>query len=366
MAHYDLIVLGTGGVGSAALYHSARRGLKTLGLDRFPPAHDRGSSHGESRMIRLSYFEHPDYVPLLRRAYALWDELDASLLRRCGVLYVGAPDSASISGVRRSANRYDLRLQDAPTAAANSYRVPAQAVGIFEPDAGYLPVEQCVTAHLDAALAAGAEHRWGESVTGWSESGGGIDVTTNRGRYSAERLIIAGGPWAGSLLDRLHLPLRVLRKHLHWFSAPPEGYELGFFYDLEHGQFYGFPAANGRIKVGEHSGGELVADPLNASREPDADDCARIDDFIANYLPGVSLQRVEHQVCFYTMSPDAQFIVDRIPGSGRIAFAAGLSGHGFKFTPVLGEILVDLVTQGHSAMPIEFLGLNRPALTAGL
>ena len=363
MAHYDLIVLGTGGVGSAALYHAARRGLKVLGLDRFPPGHNRGSSHGESRMIRLSYFEHPDYVPLLRRSYELWDALDPALLQRCGVLYVGTEDGATIGGVRQSAQRYQLDIEERADRVENlPLVIPAGAQAVFEPDAGLLPVEDCVVEHLTQAVAAGAEHRVAETVIDWCETPAGIEVRTESGSDSAERLIVSAGAWAGEMLRDLRLPLQVLRKHVHWHETSEERYNCAFFYELEHGQFYGFPTGNGRLKLGEHSGGEPVADPLAISREPDPEDTARVEAFVADYLPGVSLKRLQHEVCLYTMTPDANFIVDRHPDSDRVAFAAGLSGHGFKFTPVLGEILVDLVLEGATELDIQCYGspVQRP------
>lgn len=360
--HYDVIVLGTGGVGSATLYALAKRGLKVLGLDRFPPGHDRGSSHGESRMIRLSYFEHPNYVPLLRRAYQLWDALDDSLLQRSGVFYTGPEHGEIISGIRLAAKIHHLQIEDYQQALPAGFQTPAGASVLFEAEAGFLPVEQCVKLQLQAALELGAEHRHGAAVLDWQEDAAGITVRTAEEQFSADRLIISAGCWAGTLLSDMGLPLQVLRKHLHWYDASTmEHSSHGFFYELEHGQFYGFPTSGGLIKVGEHSGGEAIGDPLSASREPDPVDSLRIQEFVQQYLPGVGAAQ-RHEVCFYTMTPDGHFIVDRVPGSQRVAFAAGLSGHGFKFTPVLGEILADLVLEGGSTFDLDFLGLQRPAL----
>jgi monomeric sarcosine oxidase len=356
--HYDVIVLGTGGVGSAALYQLASRGLNVLGLDRFPPGHDRGSSHGETRMIRLSYFEHADYVPLLQRTYTLWDKLDPSLLRRSGVYYVGREQGEVIQGVRQSASQHKLRIEEKNDAPPGGFLIPADATTLFEPDAGLLPVEQCIKLHLSKAVALGAEHRWGDAVLGWEETDDSVSVSTDAAQFEADRLIIAAGSWAGEMLAGLGLPLRILRKHLHWFETGDAHSDSGFFYELEHGQFYGFPTEDGLIKLGEHTGGEVIEDPLLASREPDPEDTARVADFVRDYLPGAGRER-RHAVCFYTMTPDGQFIVDRVPGSQRVAFAAGLSGHGFKFTPVLGEILADLVLEGRTDFEMDFLGLDR-------
>lgn len=356
---YDLIVLGTGGVGSAALYHAARRGLRCLGLDRFPPGHDRGSSHGESRIIRQSYFEHPSYVPMLKRSYALWDQLDPSLLVRSGVVYFGPTGGQIIDGVLASARQHDLGVDLLAENALPHFSAPAGFTALFEADAGWLPVEQCVLAHLDQAVAAGAEHRWGEAVVDWLAVDSGVEVVTECGRYSAGALVVAGGAWSARLLQSLALPLTVHRKHLHWFRCEDSRYQSGFFFDLPQGQFYGFPAAGGRLKVAEHTGGEPVSDPLSASREPSALDSQRVEAFVREHLPGVLDERLHHQTCFYTRTPDEHFIVDRYPGRHNVAFAAGLSGHGFKFASVLGETLVDLVTDENPVADCGFLGLGR-------
>ncbi|MEO1078964.1 MAG: N-methyl-L-tryptophan oxidase [Pseudomonadota bacterium] len=362
---YDLIVLGTGGIGSAALFSAARRGLKCLGVDRFAPGHDRGSSHGESRLIRLAYFEHPQYVPLLRRSYELWDALDPSLLRRSGVFYFGREQGPILGGVRASAELHSLDVRLVDTAATHpQYRLPDASQALFEADAGWLPVEDCVLRHIEGAIAAGAEHRWGAAVSSFDTDGQRVSVAIGSDVVRARSLVIAGGPWAGQLLPDLGLPLTVMRKHLHWFRCEDERYRHGFFYELPHGYFYGFPASNGRIKVAEHSGGEATADPLGASRAPCPVDDERIDKFVAEYLPGVRSERLQHSTCFYTMTPDEHFIVDRHPHAENVAFAAGLSGHGFKFAPAIGEALVDLVTDRATATDLSFMSADRFGATA--
>lgn len=357
--NYDLIVLGTGGIGSAALFSAVSRGLTCLGIDRFPPAHDRGSSHGESRLIRLSYFEHPDYVPLLRRSYELWDELDPTLLQKTGGVYVGPENGEIISGVLGSAAQHKLRIDKLQTSDIPQYTVPEDHIAIFEPDAGWLPVEHCVQTHIDQARNAGAEHRYGLSILGWEPQGDTVRVKTDAGNFSAAALVIAAGPWSNTLLPQLDLPLRVDKKHLHWFRCHDERYRHGFFYELAHGAFYGFPASNGRLKLAEHSGGEPVTDPLAANRDPSPQDNERIEAFVADYLPGVEPVRLEHKSCFYTRSPDDDFILDLYPELHNVAYTAGLSGHGYKFAPVLGEVLVDLATGKGSRLDIGFLSGTR-------
>src|SRR4029453_17711147 len=226
MTTYDVIVLGTGGVGSAAAYHLAKRGAEVLGIGRFPGGHDRGSSHGETRVIRQAYFEHPDYVPLLLRAYELWGELEQvsgeDLLHQVGLLQVGPPGGAVVGGVLESARRHGLHVESLSAGEVHGrfpgFRVPEGSVGVFEPAAGYLKVERCVLAHLAAARQHGAEFRFGSAVLQWRESAGSITVETEAGEwFQAAKLVITAGPWAPQLLSDLQIKLTVRRKHLYWF-----------------------------------------------------------------------------------------------------------------------------------------------------
>lgn len=372
----ETIVVGCGGVGSAALYQLARRGVKTVGIDRWEPPHKRGSTHGQTRMIRQAYFEHPDYVPLLLRSYALWETLEAetkrTLLVKSGVLMAGPQGSQILAGVRRSAEQHKLAVEDLTPSEATR-RFPALAIpedfdAAFEPAAGYLFVEACVEAHLARAKHVGCTFRWGERVTSWSATPKSVVVQTDRERYEAESLVIAGGSWSAALLADLGLPLRVLRKHLHWFPTErPEhaaGALPGFFFDLPEGAYYGFPnVAEGEgdsdgVKIAEHSGGEEIADPDHVSREIDEAERSRVIGFARKHLPGLG-EPGRHETCLYTMSPDGHFIVDRHPQHPRVAFAAGLSGHGFKLAPALGEALADLAVLGRTSLPMGFLRLKR-------
>ncbi|HVU86894.1 MAG TPA: N-methyl-L-tryptophan oxidase [Pirellulales bacterium] len=378
MSTFDVIVLGTGGIGSAALAMLARRGAKVLGLDQFPPAHDRGSSHGRTRIIRQAYFEHPDYVPLLLRSYELWRELSERtgerLFQETGFLQVGPADGVVVPGVLASAAEHGLSVE---RLAANEitrrwpgFAVAESAVGVYEPRGGVLAVEACVAAHLRDAQAAGAALKTDEPVVEFQPTTSGIVVRTARQEYSTQRLIVTAGPWAGRWLGDLGTRLVVRRKPLFWFATNSNVYRAengcpAFLYEMPEGVFYGFPEVDpGEIKMAEHSGGEPVDDPLAVDREWRAEDQARLESFIARALPDVSSTRTAHAVCMYTMSPDEHFIVDHHPRDERICFAAGLSGHGFKFAPVLGEVLADLALAGQTKLPIAFLSCRRPALTS--
>ncbi len=375
---YDAIVLGCGGIGSAALSALARRGARVLGLEQFTPGHDRGSSHGRTRMIRQAYFEHPDYVPLVRRAYQLWSDLErrsgTRLFIETGLLEVGPESGVVVPGVLASAREHALevdRLSAAEVAQRwPGFRVPAGSCGVFEKRAGYLRVEPCVVAQLDDATRAGADLRCGERVVEIANSAPQIVVRTERESFAARRLVITAGPWAARWLADSGVALAVRRKPQFWFATDTADYRAdrggpAFWYARPQGVYYGFPEIDpGEMKIAEHSGGQPVADATNVDRELDAADQARVAAFVAECLPGVSHRVVRHSVCMYTMSADEHFIVDHHPRDERITFAAGLSGHGFKFAPVLGEALADLTLAGRSELPIEFLRCGRAGLKA--
>jgi len=377
MKTYDVIVLGTGGVGSAAAYQLAKRGARVLGIDQFPGGHDRGSSHGETRVIRQAYFEHADYVPLLLRAYELWRELEAEsgvdLLHQVGLLQVGPPDGFVVHGVLEAARLHGLKVDSLTANEVElrfpGFRVPEESVGVFEPAAGYLKVERCVLAHLAAAKMGGAALRLGHAAQSWHADASGVRVTTDEGEFQAAKLVITAGPWAPQLLADLGMRLEVRRKHLYWFPNSESSYRESsgcptYLYELPRGVYYGFPQIDELgVKVAEHTGGAVVADPATDPRPLDPADLARVEDFLSQYLPGVGRPLKHRAVCFYTMSPDEHFLVDRHPRHENVFFVAGLSGHGFKFTSVLGEVLADLALEGRTALPIGFLSVKRS--TAG-
>jgi sarcosine oxidase len=370
---YDCIVLGTGGVGSAALYHLAQRGARVLGIDRFPPGHDRGSSHGDTRVIRLAYFEHPDYVPLLQRAYTHWEAIEQarpeSLYVQTGILEMGREDGEIGPGVLKAARQHHLEVETLSGAEIEKryagLRLPEPMIGVLETRGGFLRVEACVKAFADEAVKRGAQLQTGETVLGWSPDGQGITVETDRGCYRAGRLVVTAGAWAPQLLASLGVNFRVLRKPLLWYRTHTQDYRLdhGFpvwFLETHWGDIYGFPEIDDRgFKLAEHSSGTEVADPLQPDRALWPDDRRPLEALIRTHFPGVTSDCLHHAVCMYTMSPDGHFIIDRHPDDQRICFVAGLSGHGFKFASVLGEIMSDLSLDGETEMPIEFLSLER-------
>ena len=376
---FEAIVAGTGGFGSSCLYHLARRGVRVLGLDRFGAGHDRGSSHGDTRIIRQAYFEHPDYVPLLQRAYELWRELEAAsgrdLMTLCGLFLAGPPDSEVVSGTKLAAKLHGLSVEDiSPADSLNDggtrfpgFRMPDGFDAVFEPAGGYLLVENCVQTHLQLACELGAEHRTGEAIVSWHSDGQTVRVRTDSEEYEAASLILTPGAWASHLLGNIPgMPeLRVLRKTMHWHNVRSNVYDVdrggrGFLVEMPYGIFYGFPSIDNRtLKLAEHSGGSVITDPLHVDRSLQDSDSQPVRRFIQEVMPDVDLASDRHSVCMYTATPDSHFIVDRHPEHSNVFFGAGFSGHGFKFTSVLGEALADLAIDGETNLPIDFLSLSR-------
>ncbi|MCA9246373.1 MAG: N-methyl-L-tryptophan oxidase [Planctomycetales bacterium] len=372
MQHFDAIVIGTGAVGSAAVFELARRGAKVLGVDRYDPPHDRGSSHGATRMIRQAYFEHVDYVPLLRRAYELWNDLEErvgrTLFEQVGLVEVGPSDGVVVPGVLAAAHMHSLRVETLGSEEfVNRFpmlRLPDRFQAVFEPTAGYLHVEACIAAYLELARRAGAELRT-HTEAKWKPDGGGVVADLNGEMITADRCIVTQGAWAGELLRDLGIQLTVRRKPLYWYHCATDVYAQSrgmpcFFFELPEGQFYGFPAVNEMgLKVARHDGGRIVSDPAKVDCSLDLVDQTAIERFLTSHLPGVSQHCLDMQVCMYTMSPDEHFIVDRHPEFPQVVLATGLSGHGFKFACVLAETLADLALDAHTSLPVEFLSIRR-------
>ncbi|MCX7420651.1 MAG: N-methyl-L-tryptophan oxidase, partial [Planctomycetia bacterium] len=355
------------------------RGMKVLGIDRFGVAHDQGSSHGETRIIRKAYFEHPDYVPLLLRAYDLWSELEAEsqqqLFWRCGLMLAGLPNSEAISGARLSAQIHSLRIENLSATAASrrwpGFRVPDEFDVVFEPEAGFLKVEECVQSHLDCAISHGARLHLNDPVVSWSAMGGKVRVRTMNGEFVARSLVITAGAWSAGLMSDMNLPLQVLRKPTFWHKTTSANHSLTsgmptFYFEMPDAKggyarsFYGFPSIDGStLKVAEHSGGNIVADPLFIDRECHDEDSEPVARFVQSCLPRLSQQATRHSVCFYTVTPDRHFVIDRHPQHSNVVIGCGFSGHGFKFTSVLGEVLADLATDRRVNLPIDFLSLKR-------
>ena len=377
MAHFDVVVCGLGVMGSAALHHLARRGKRVLGLERYAPGHVRGSSHGDTRIIRLGYFEHPSYVPLLRRAYALWRELeDASgrqLLHLTGIAEIGPPTGVLVRGTLQAARLHGLR-HDVLAAAElmrrfPAFRVPPEHVAVVQPDGGFLDVEPSIAAQIALATAAGAEVRSGEAVHAIEPRAGLVRIVSERGVVEAGAAIVAAGAWMPLLLPELAPTLRATREVVGWFEvADADLFSAGrcpvFIIESRHGMHYGIPPRGGAgigaaIKVAKHHHRGETVDPDACDRTVSAQDEALIRAAVADHLPAANGPLKAAETCLYTMTPDGHFLIDRLPGAPNIIAASPCSGHGFKFAPVIGEILADLATTGTTAHDIARFSLRR-------
>jgi sarcosine oxidase len=361
-------------MGSATLESAASRGLRVLGVEQYGPVHELGSSHGEARMIRKAYFEHPAYVPLLERAYTLWDELERrsgeTLLRRTGVLQVGAELSEVVRGVRASAALHGLPIE-VLDAAAIRRRFPMMRpldgeIGVFEPDGGVLAPEAALRAQLRLALAAGAQARFGVRMERWSRRGALLDVTLGDGEVVSTRaLALCGGPWLAGELATLGVAIEVRRKVQIWFTPETDAFALGrcpaFLVDRPAlgDMLYGFPDAGKGVKAAFHGGGEPTA-PQAIDRIVDPErDIAPVRHALVTWMPGAAGPVRAASVCQYDMSADGHFVLGLHPHDPAVILAGGFSGHGFKFAPLIGEIVTDLTADGATAHDLSFLAPTR-------
>lgn len=378
---YDVIVVGIGGMGSAAAWHLARRGAKVLGLERFDIPHNMGSSHGISRIIRMPYYEDPAYVPLLRRAYELWAEIEAAtgeeLLVITGSIDASPEDDALFQGALNSARLHDLPHEvltgDEVNARYPGYRLPSSHRAVFQARGGLIASERAIVAHVRAAQAQGAEIHAREAVLGWEAkpNGDGVVVTTDRGRYEAARLVLTAGAWIGDLEPSLQTVAVPERQVLAWLQPKkPELFALDRFpvfnLQVDEGRYYGFPIYEvPGFKFGRyhHRGETSRADEVR--REPDAEDERILRDFSQRYFPEGSGPNMALRSCLFTNTPDEHFILDRHPAHEQVVLVSPCSGHGYKFCSVIGEIVADLASgDGTTRHDIGFLRLSRASLAA--
>lgn len=374
---YDVIVVGVGGMGSAACYHLAKRGLRTLGLERFDIPHSMGSSHGVTRIIRLAYYEHPSYVPLLLRAFELWDELSAEsgrhLLEVTGTIDAAAPHEAVFSGSLASCQQFDLPHEVLTSAELTTrypgYHLPPEHLALFQPRGGFLLPERCISAHVNGALAAGADIHARERVLSWEPLANGVRVTTERGVYEAGQLVLSAGAWMGSLVPALAGLAAPERQVLAWFAPlqsalfTPQRFPV-FNLSVPEGRYYGFPEYDvPGFKIGLYHHLEEKIDPDQLDREAGIADEAPLREATARYFPAANGPTMALRTCIFTNTPDEHFIIDTLPGLPQVVVASPCSGHGFKFASVIGEILADLAVRGDTSQDISFLRLDRFAGT---
>ena len=378
--HFDVIVIGVGSMGSAACYHLAARGHRVLGLEQFGIVHDQGSHFGQSRIIRQAYFEHPDYVPLLQRAYDNWETFEkatnSKVYFKTGVIYFGEKESATLTGINQSASQYQLPVRRVKTEEVKkhfpAFSLPLNFDTLFEPEAGFLTPERTIRLYARQAESVGATIRTGERVLEWKDDGSTIKVLSSHHSYRCNKLVITSGSWTSKLVPEMATKLKVTRQTLAWVNPKnPEQMSLGnfpcwFIDDPERGMFYGFPILpfenfGGPIglKVASHQAGPVV-DPDRVDRSVGPDDEQAIRYLLNKYFPQAGDEIITLKTCLYTYSDDENFIIDHVPGHDKkVVIACGFSGHGFKFVSAVGEILADLALNGKTDLPIGFLALNR-------
>jgi sarcosine oxidase len=369
---FDAIVLGLGGMGSSACYHLSKRGLDVLGVEQFSIPHQNGSSHGQTRMIRKAYFEHPDYVPLLRRSYELWRELEIEcgedIFDQRGMILYADETSTVYQGTLKSSKQHNLPVEHVELSDARkrwpAYQFAEHHSVLFEKDAGFLYPEKAITNFVSLAGKSGAVIKENEPVAEYSFDEKGVIIKTKNNTYSAGKLVITAGAWTTSLLNDLNIPFTLLRKYLSWHSAGPQHQADSnipcAFYDLGDHMFYMFPSIDEKgVKIGKHSGGEEIQHPEQKNTEKLPGSFLKpLRQFVESYLPNVLAVPDDFVTCMYTNTPDENFIIDKHPESDNLVFAAGFSGHGFKFVPVIGEVLADLVVNGDSELLTDFLKLR--------
>jgi len=364
---YDVIVAGLGIMGASALSHLARAGAKVIGIDQFSPPHEHGSSHGQTRLLRVAYAEAPAYVPMAQRAVSLWRALeerrDEALFTQSGVLYGGPPDVEWLLGLQRSAQLHGLAIEDGD---GSRFHLPSDWRVVLEPGAGFLKAEESVAAFLADAKAHGAKVATGARIAAIEDAGAAIQVRTDSGDFTAPRVVMALGAWSPRMLPFLSRLLRLEQRVLHW-------YEAGAGFDLASGfvpfvlsprsdqVLYGNPRIAGEVKLAQHYCGSPLASPAELGRAIAPHELSHVEALVRTYIPALGARR-RVKPCMYMLTPDENFILDEHPAIPGLFFLAGLSGHGFKFAPVLGEALANLALGLAQQIDVKFFALDRRAL----
>ncbi|MBV9330337.1 MAG: N-methyl-L-tryptophan oxidase [Alphaproteobacteria bacterium] len=384
MVRHDAIIIGLGAMGSAAAFQLARRGARVLAFDRFAPPHDKGSSHGETRITRLAIGEGEHLTPLALRSHEIWHELEAetgrSLMTNCGGLVISSTAQTSVTHVQgffdntvAAAVKHGIvheRLDPRQIRARfPAFRVRDDEVGYFERDAGFVRPERCIAAQLELAEKLGAELRLNETVLGWHEDSHGVRVRTASGEHEADRAIVTAGAWLPQLAaGDLAKLFCIYRQVLYWFEVDePRRFQPGafpvFIWELQGARqgIYGFPVVDGAggLKIATENYDVPVA-PDDVVRAVDENEIARTySDYVAPQLAGVGPRCLMSKVCLYTVTPDFSFVIDWLAGSRRVLVASACSGHGFKHSAAIGELLAETVLGARSTFDLAPCALKR-------
>jgi sarcosine oxidase len=373
MPAFDVVVVGLGAMGGAALYHLARRGVRVVGIERFELGHEFGSSHGATRIIRLGHYEHPSAVPLLRRAYELWRELETAsgrtLIYITGIAEIGPPEGILVRGTLTAAHThllpYEFLDAEALMRRIPPFRLPKHYVGVIQPDGGFIEAGVAINVHVQLAISAGASLRANEKVLAVKERAGGVRIETDRCSVDADAVIVTAGPWTKTLLPDLPASLRVTRQVVGWFEPNDAALFAAdrfpvFLLESRHGMHFGFPLhGESGIKIAKHHHLNETVHPDSYNRAVTVEDEAVISAAIAEHIPAANGRLLAAKTCLYTMTPDGAFIIDHLPKCSQILIASPCCGHGFKFAPVIGEIIADLVTTGTTRHDISAYRLGR-------
>lgn len=371
---FDVAVAGLGAMGGCATYALARRGRSVIGFDRFNPPHAFGSTPGTTRVIREAYYEHPQYVPLVQRAYDCWSEAEAltgeTLWIKTGGLMIGDPNGILVAGARTSATQYGLPYEELSASDIQRrfplFRPASWMGGIWEPRAGLLFPDRCIAAYLELARRHGASLHVDEPVVRWSADGEGVRIVTARGEYVAEQLVLACGAWMPTMLDASTVPLEVERTVQHWFAPAanadqfrPDRFPVFLFeYEPPNSLFYGFPDTGDGVKVARHHQGRVTtADTID--REVQPFEVERMRELVREFLPDADGPLLRSAVCMYTNTPDHDFIIDRHPQHSNVIIVSPCSGHGFKFSSAIGEVVAELAIDGHTTFDLAPFSVSR-------
>lgn len=369
----DVAIVGLGAMGSAAAWQLAARGRRVMGFDRFHPPHANGSSHGRSRIIREAYFESPFYVPMVRRAWELWSQLEERsgrrLYRPTGGLTIGPPQGKLVSGFIESAEAHSVGFERLSAEEVGErfpvFRPDRHMVAVLESRAGVLLPEDCISVMLDLARQAGCALYFDEPIEQWTPAGDGFVLRTRHGEYRADQVVFSAGAWMATELPGIPLPLTVARQAMFWVSSRgprerffPDSFPVWLWETRRGPVFYGFPDLGDGPKIARHHGGRATtADTV--SREVQAEESNEVLAFLRGAIPALAGAVTDTRICLYTNTPDEHFIIDRHPRHPGAWIVSPCSGHGFKFAPAIGEAVADLVTGKSPRYDLEPFSINR-------
>lgn len=370
---YDVIVVGVGGMGSAAAYHLSQRGYDVLGIERYDIPNSMGSSHGSTRIIRKVQPEGPEYVPLVERAYELWEDLEANtgrdLLHRTGSIHAGGPGTDVVEDAQTSCEANDIEYEKLSGESVNErfpgFELPEEFSAIFQKEGGFLDCEQSISAHVEAAHAEGATIHGREQVIEWSETEKGVTVQTDKHRYRADELLLTAGSWTSELLDSLAKEIVPVRALMTWLQPKkrelftPDKFPVFVVRDQEEGG-YGFPVYDvPGFKFGRASDLRKVTNPDNMNREPTVAEEELHRRYAKKFFPDAVGPTLSLRTCIQSYSADNDFVLGRVPDYDSVTVGTGFSGHGFKFVSVMGEILADCVDKGKTTLDISDHSIDR-------